>query len=246
MQVHATFAPGAAPVAILINGPSSSGKSTLCRALQDRLTDLADENPEAAFARVAFDDLVLLMSDKLFPSSFVTIQGGDLTRLVSRAPHDGRAGFEYVDESLCPGKYGGSPRLRIVLNPHVRRLLSGLHQSWGVHLGLGTNLIIDHFIQEGEWGEEVMGALRDSGARIFTVGVFCSVAELERRESSRGDGRVEGRPLGLARRSAELCHAHNLPYDVTVETDWQTREESVAKILAGLRQRGFMPPEKVA
>ena len=31
---------GTTPVVILVNGASSSGKTTLCRALQERLTDL--------------------------------------------------------------------------------------------------------------------------------------------------------------------------------------------------------------
>lgn len=62
------------------------------------------------------------------------------------------------------------------------------------------------------------------------------MAELERRESSRGDGSFEGRPLGLARRSAELCHAHNLDYDVTLRTDEQSTAESVDAIIAALQQ----------
>jgi len=229
-----------APVAILVNGPSSSGKSTLCRALQDSLADLADGNPDAAFARVAFDDVGLLLSKKLYPVSFVQLQGGDLTRLVSRAPHDGRAAWEYIDESDAPGPHGGNPRLRLVFNPHGRNLLAGIHRSWGNHLQLGTNLIIDHFLQDGEWKEEVLEILRDSGARIFFVGVFCSVAELERREASRGDGGFEGRPLGLARRSDELCHAHDLDYDVTVRTDEQTTAESVDEIVSALRRTGLL------
>jgi chloramphenicol 3-O-phosphotransferase len=115
-----------------------------------------------------------------------------------------------------------------------------MHRSWGHHLELGTHLIIDHFLQEGEWKEEVLGILRDSGARIFFVGVFCSVAELERREAIRGDGGFEGRPLGLARRSDELCHAHNLDYDVTVRTDEQTTAESVDKIVGALRRTNLL------
>ena len=230
-----------APLAIIVNGPSSSGKSTLCKALLERLTDLADGEPEAAFARVAFDDLVVLMSDTLFPISYVQLQGGDLTRLASRSPHDGRAGWEYADESHAPGRHGGSPRLRIVLNSHVRRLLSGLQRSWGAHLKLGTNLIIDHFIQDADWCQELLDVLRESDARVFMVRVECDLAELERRESFRGDGKLEGRPLGLARRSDELCHAHALPYHIAVQTDRHTTEQSVAAIIAALQSGGFMP-----
>ena len=76
--------------------------------------------------------------------------------------------------------------------------------------------------------------LRDAGARTLLVGVFCSVPELERRESSRADGQGEGRPPGLARRSSELCHGHGLDYDVRIRTDEQTTAESVDAIIAAL------------
>ena len=224
----------AQPLAILVNGPSSSGKSTLCRALQDRLTDLADGDPQSASARVAFDDLVGLIPHKLFPISFVKLQGADLSELSSRVPFDGRASWEYVDESEAEGKNGGSPRLRLVLNSHGDRLLRGLHRSWKAHLQLGTHLIIDHYIQDAAWFDDLMEALEESRARVFSVGVFCSLAELERRESARNDGNVEGRPLGLARRSDELCHEHPLVYDVTVHTDEESTAQSVDRIIAAL------------
>ena len=220
-----------APVAILVNGPSSSGKSTLCRALQERLSVLADGDPAAIFARVAFDDIVALIPDTLFPISFVALNGGDLGRLVSREPHDGRAAWEYLDESQA----GEQARVRLVMSPHTRGLLTGIHRGWGEHLRLGTNLVIDHFLQDAAWSQEVLGVLRDAGARTLLVGVFCAVGELERRESSRADGRVEGRPVGLARRSSELCHAHGLDYDVRIRTDQQTTAESVDAIIAALQ-----------
>jgi chloramphenicol 3-O phosphotransferase len=225
--------PESAPVAILVNGPSSSGKSTLCRALQERLSVLADVDPAAIFARVAFDDIVALIPDTLYPISFVAMNGGDLGRLVSREPHDGRAAWEYLDESQA-GEQAASPRVRLVTSPHTRALLTGIHRGWGEHLRLGTNLVIDHFLQDAAWSQEVLGVLGDAGARILLVGVFCSVEELERRESSRADGRVEGRPAGLARRSSELCHGHGLEYDVRIRTDQQTTAESVDAIIAVL------------
>ena len=224
----------ARPVALLVNGPSSSGKSTLCRALQERLTDLADGDQSATFAGVAFDDVVLLIADKLYPISFVALAGGDLGRLASREPQDGRAAWEYVDETDTEGGPGRNPRVRLVLSGHSRGLLSGIHRGWGEHLKLGTNLIIDHFLQDKDWSDEATAVIQDSGARILLVGVFCAVEESERREASRGDGGLEERPLGLARRSSELCHSHGLDYDVIVRTDEQTTVESVDAIIAAL------------
>ena len=223
-----------APVAILVNGPSSSGKSTLCRALHDRLVLIGAGDPAVSFARVAFDDVVLLISETLFPVSFVTLAGGDQQRLISREPHDGRAAWEYVDDSGSASSSDGHPRVRLVLRDDTRRLLAGIHRGWGEHLKLGTNLIIDHFLQERDWSDEALDVIEESGARIFSVGVYCSVQELERREASRADGELAGRPLGLARRSNELCHSHGLEYDVTVWTDQQTTEESVDAIVAAL------------
>ncbi len=230
-----------APVAILVNGPSSAGKSTLCRALQHRLSDLADGDPAAGFARVAFDDLVTLIPETLHPISFVTLNGGDLARLASRHPHDGRAAWEYLDDSHAVGEPAAIARARLVLNPHSRVLLSGIHRGWGEHLRLATNLLIDHFLQDSDWSEEVLGVLRGAGARILLVGVFCAVPELERREDARADRAGEGRPLGLARRSAELCHSHGLHYDVSVHTDQQTTDESVDAIIAALHAAQLGP-----
>ncbi len=230
------------PIAILVNGASSAGKTTFCRALQERLAYIADGNHGSAFARVAFDDFGLMISDTLYPISFVALRGGDLSRLVSRSPHDGLAAWEYVDESNAVGKHGGSPRLRLVFSPHGHRLLVGVHRSWAAHLELGTNLIIDHFLQDAAWVEDVLHVFQKAGATVFCVGVFCSLEELERRESSRGDGGFEGRPLGLARRSDELCHSHQLEYDVTVSTDRQTTAESVESVVAALQHAGIVNP----
>ena len=231
---------GKSPIAVIINGPSSSGKSTLSKALLERLTDLADGDPHAAFVPVAFDDMLVLVSDKLYPINFVKLQDGDLSRLISREPNDGRAAWEYADESEAPGKNGGSPRVRLVLSPFVRNLVSGVHRGWGAHLELGTNLVIDHFLQDSDWCEEMLEVLDATGCRQFFVGVYCAVEELERREVSRSDGQLEVRPLGLARRGDELVHSHGLDYDVIVHSDVESTEESVESILSAMRSGGYL------
>jgi chloramphenicol 3-O phosphotransferase len=219
-----------APIAILVNGPSSSGKSTLCKALQERLVSSSGGDQSKAFYRVAFDDIVLMIADSLYPISFVQLQGRDTSTLASREPHDGRAAWEYVSDVAADEH----PRVRLATSLVTRQLLTGLHRSWGEHLRLGTHLIIDHFIQDEDWCDEVLNVLQAANANVLLVGVHCSVEELERRESSRADGGVEGRPRGLARRSNELCHSHGLVYDVDVWTDRQTTAEAVAAVISAL------------
>ena len=78
------------PVVILVNGPSSSGKSTLCEALQEKFFDSTGGDQLAAFANVAFEDFLRHMPTGHYPRSYVETVGGDLSRLASRTAHDGR------------------------------------------------------------------------------------------------------------------------------------------------------------
>ena len=214
-----------APIAIVINGPSSAGKSTLCRALLDALVDASRGNQRSGFATVAFDDFLHHMSSKYYPRSYVSTVGGDLDRLSSLAPFDGRAGFEYVEDTGKPGLPGYKHNL--VFSDAGRRLLAGVHRGWGEHLKLGTNLLVDHCLLQPDWADELRDVLRESGARVVWVGVHCSLGVLEKREASRGD-----RPLGLARRSHEVTHTRGLPYDLELRTDTMPTSEAVAAVLA--------------
>lgn len=237
MQPNRPLHEPTAPLAIVVNGPSSSGKSTLCKALQERLSLLAGADLGSVFARVAFDDIALMLPENRYSRRFVQLQGRDPDLVVSREPHDGLAAFEYPEERGVDGTAPDEARVRLRLSPYSRRLLTGVHLGWGEHLRLGTNLVIDHYLQESDWCDEVLGMLRDAGAAVLLVGVHCSIEELERREAARADGGVEGRPRGLARSSNELCHAHGLDYDVNVWTDRESTAESVEAIVALLASR---------
>ena len=68
-----TAAPTRRATCIIVNGPSSGGKSTLCAALQDKLVELADGEQGASFACVAFDDFLGTLSTRYYPHSFTAL-----------------------------------------------------------------------------------------------------------------------------------------------------------------------------
>ena len=67
-----------------------------------------------------------------------------------------------------------------------------------------------------------------------------AVDEMERREADRGDGGLEVRPLGLARRSADLCHSHDMKYDIVINTDQQDTDDAVDLIINAMDRAGIL------
>jgi chloramphenicol 3-O phosphotransferase len=207
--------PTRAPIAIVVNGPSSAGKSTLCEHLHRALVRRRASHPDAAaFFRVAFDDFLHHVHPHMLPRSFLLLTGGDIQDCASRAPHDGAACFEYVDETLLSSdeREASTTRLaRLVLSSVGERFLVGQTLGWGAHLALGTNLLVDAFLQDEAWAVDLRGALTKANARVLLVGLDGDVETLERRERARGD-----RFPGMARRSARVVHAHDWPREYHV------------------------------
>jgi len=136
---------------IIINGPSSSGKTTLALALQKQL--------DIPFIRFSFD---LFMEHKVFPSE--QIQNGTFSWEAMR--------------------------------PSVFR---GIHQCIPALARAGNNIIFDHIIETKEWLHHLVSLI--SELDVFFVGLYCSLPELERRESQRGD-----RHKGEAYRDFQSVH----------------------------------------
>lgn len=83
--------------------------------------------------------------------------------------------------------------------PIRERLLVGYYESIAAFARAGSDLVVDHIFENQQGFDEFMGALTDID--LFLVGVHCPLAELERREQSRGDRRV-----GDARKDLETVH----------------------------------------
>ena len=206
-------------IAIVVNGPSSAGKSTLCTALHRALVRRCATDPRLAFFRVSFDDFLYAVHPSMLPRSFLELTGGDLENCASREPHDGLACFEYVDMTGADDEDTTDRLARLELSEAGERFLKGQTAGWGKHLELGTNLLIDAFLQEKHWADDLREAIHNSGAKVINVVMTCNQAELERREKQRGD-----RFPGMARHSAGVVHKHkhgetDLGIDETISTD---------------------------
>ncbi len=157
--------------AILLNGTSSSGKTTLATALQAAM-------PEPTLY-VSNDKFIFMAPDPVLK-----------------------------DDQARPK----------VLMP----LLSAFHRSLPLIAGCGFPMIIDHVIERRDWMEEIANALR--GFDVFFVKVECPLAELERREGTRGD-----RQVGFAKMQLDWVHRHG-DYDEEVNTFTHTTAQNVERL----------------
>ena len=147
---------------ILVHGASSAGKSTLCRALQQRI--------DSPFWHYSIDHL---RDSGVLPRE--RIQSGEFAWRAMRSA-----------------------------------FFDGFHRSIGVFAGAGNNLIVEHIVETREWLADLLGILSDID--VFFVAVHCPLAELERRESARGD-----RPIGMAKTDFESVHTF-ATYDFEVDS----------------------------
>ncbi|MCA9930428.1 MAG: AAA family ATPase [Anaerolineales bacterium] len=158
---------------IIINGPSSSGKTTLALALQRQL--------DIPFLRFSFD---VFLENNVLPMEKIRQDSAIWT----------------------------------AVRPSV---FSGLHQCVSALAAAGNNLIFDHIIETQSWLDDLVQLLADFD--VFFIGLHCSIEELERRETERGNRRA-----GEAREDAKSVHRFG-SYDL--ELNSENMAEDNAKIV---------------
>jgi chloramphenicol 3-O phosphotransferase len=145
---------------IVLNGPSSSGKSTIIAALQGLW-------PRPLFA-TGLDVLIVG-----WPESHVTLTGDDGTPAAE-------SGMRIV-----PG-LGPAPSWIPEYGDEFHAILELAHQFWAAMSAAGIDVVIDHVILD----RTIRDQARRSLANAFWIGVNCEFDELVRREAARGDRHV--------------------------------------------------------
>jgi chloramphenicol 3-O phosphotransferase len=144
---------------IVLNGPSSAGKSTITSVLQDLW-------PRPLFA----SGLDVFIGG--WPDSFVTLPGID----GSPASDSGMR--------IVPG-VGPAPSWIPEYGEEFHEIMRFAHESWAAMNDGGIDVVIDHVILDATLREQARSTLKNA----FWVGVTCDVDELIRRETVRGDRR---------------------------------------------------------
>jgi chloramphenicol 3-O phosphotransferase len=107
--------------------------------------------------------------------------------------------------------------------PYGLSLVHGMHQAIQALSRAGINILADHVLVEEAWAREC--AILFAELPAYTVGVTCSLEELERRESTR-----KNRTLGQARLQFPLIHKY-VTYDLEVDTSKLTSEKCAELII---------------
>ena len=199
------------PDLVLVNGPSSAGKTTLCRALQAAIP--------SPYLVVGFDDFILMSTPRYY-------RGADTGR---QAEQDAFTvlGVEMVTTSAP----GAPPAVVARFGPVFRRLVQSMAPAVRALVDGGNPVIFDHVLHDRAMYESFCRST--AGLDVFAIGVTCPLGILEARERARGD-RVVGRARGLV----DIVHTFR-EYDVTVDTGAMGTEACVAIVLEALAGRAY-------
>ena len=197
------------PDVFLVNGPSSAGKTTLCRALQAAIRD--------SYLVVGFDDFIFMSDPRYY-------RGADTARQHERDRFTA-LGVEMV--TISPP--GAPPSVTARFGPVFRRLVDSMAPAVRALVDGGNPVIFDHVLHDEAMHESCRTAF--AGLDVFSAGVFCPIETLEERERARGD-----RVLGRARGLSEVVHSF-MTYDLKVDTGAASAQACVEAILAAVSSR---------
>lgn len=183
---------------IILNGPSSSGKTSIARAIQ--------ANANEPYMHLGIDTI----------TNMVPYQYGGFGKKADN-------GFYSFNKSLKEG----NQIIDIKTTAKGEKMFGLLPDFAALIANQGINLVIDEVIFKHETRfEEYKSKLKKH--QIFTVGIFCNLEDLIKREESRGD-----RDIGLSRAQIDIVH-EGKKYDMKIYSDDMTSLQASKKILEAL------------
>lgn len=155
---------------VLLNGASSAGKTSIARALQNRLGE--------PYLYVSLDMFLQMLPGRYF--SVNPLATKDSEQGFTWQTHEDEQGTYF---QVIPGAFGN------------RLMLEVMHHTIAESAAQGFNLIVDDLLLERSWLLDYLRVLRDF--EVWFVQVYCPPDVLEARERARGDRSV-GQARGQA------------------------------------------------
>ena len=141
---------------IILNGPSSTGKSSIQKEIQDSF--------DQPYLAMGIDSLLA----RMVPA-----------RYFSREVPDGNE----VLAAETAKDLSGAPLFTVLFGPKGRQFVSGMHHAIASFAACGNNVVVDYILYEEEWLQELVDVLH--GVTVYFVGVRAPLARLEIRERQR-------------------------------------------------------------
>jgi len=182
---------------VLLNGTSSSGKTSIARALQEVMDEPFIHTGSDHF-HAAFPQRFVVPSDGIAPADaegFLLVFAGKVQ--IFETP-EGQRGF------------AGGTLTEVRIGPAGLRLNAGMYRAVAALASAGNNVVVDAVIHDPRVLTMAVDALHDTGA-LF-VAVRCPLAVVQAREAARGD-----RGRGGAAAFFAGVHAHGV-YDLELDT----------------------------
>ncbi|MCI5052772.1 MAG: AAA family ATPase [Simkaniaceae bacterium] len=190
---------------ILLNGPSSSGKTTIQKALQE----IAPES----YLRIGIDTFF----DAL-------IEEPDLSSLETEGKFDQYTPQgEYIRGVEQTKDIDGKPIVTLKIGPAGYRIIQGMHRAIAAYCQIGNNLIVDYILYQSEWLSDLKESLK--GCTHHFIKVDAPLETIEEREIARSTS-----PPGHARSHYHTVH-NGMEYELELNTLALTPEECARKIL---------------
>jgi len=195
---------------ILLNGSSSAGKTTLARALQQKLDE--------PWQHIALDQFRNGMS-------------GRYRGLNSPAGTPGHAGLNIVPAEMA---FTDAAETHTEKVTHIRfgeigrKMLKGMRRAIAAFAEAGNNVIVDDILFEPEFLEDYVDAL--GHLNVLLVAVRCPLSIVNQRERKRS-----GRFPGTATSHFHRIH-ENITYDIEVDTSLDSPLQCASQVIRHLRE----------
>lgn len=195
---------------ILLNGPSSVGKTTIQKALQ--------KQSKLTFLRVGIDTFFDALIEEPDLSNF------EKTKKFDQYTPQGEyiRGIELIKDA------DGSSIVPLKIGPAGDRIIYGMHRAIAAYAKAGNNLIVDYILYKTSWLGDLLESLQD--CKVYFIGVHAPLEIIESRERERNTS-----PCGHARSHYDIVHS-GMVYDLEIDTSKNSADECARKILNIINQ----------